>query len=127
MTRIDAPLEITSLRDGPSDAPRSGGVALPARVGALVAAAGAIAAAAAAAEGTRLGPGRFVLLAVSLTWCVGAFVTSLERPNEPLAALMTLIGGAIALAMLGSAELANHPYYDHVDDGIIETDAPRGP
>ena len=113
MTRIDAPLEITSLRDDPSDAPRSTRLALPARLGAIVAAAGAIVAAFDAAD-TRLGPGRFVLLAVSLAWCVGAFVTSFERPEEPLAALMTLIGGAIALAMLGSAELANHPYYDLV-------------
>ena len=111
MTRIEAPIQITSLRDHPSDASRSAGGALPARLGALVAAAGAIVATL-EATGARLGPGRFVVLAVSLAWTLGAFVTSLERPDEPLAALMTLIGGAIALAMLGSVELANHPYYD---------------
>ncbi|MEP6625807.1 MAG: histidine kinase [Acidimicrobiia bacterium] len=83
----------------------------PTRLGALVGIAGAVVATLESTHG-QLGPGRYVLLAVALSWCIGAIVTSFERPGEPIAASMALIGGAIALTMLGSAELAGHPGSD---------------
>ena len=48
-----------------------------------------------------------LLLGVVAAWCVGALVVSRVRPDEPLAALMTLIGGAIAVAMLAAADTAH--------------------
>ncbi|MEO6468694.1 MAG: histidine kinase [Acidimicrobiia bacterium] len=82
-----------------------------ARVGALVGIAGAVVATLQSTD-AQLGPGRFVLLAIALAWSIGAIATSFGRPEEPLGAAMALIGGAIALAMLGSAELASHPASD---------------
>ena len=113
MTRIDTPLELTSLRDDdPTPARyRPSGSTLPTRIAALLAIAAA-ALAAGDANSASVGPGRFVLLIVVIAWCVGALVTSVFRPAEPLAASMTLTGGTIALAMLGAAEAANHPTYD---------------
>ena len=111
MTRIDTPLELTTLRDDdPPTRDRPSGSTLPTRLVALLAI-GAAALAAGDAPSSSVGPGRFVLLAVVVAWCVGALVTSVLRPGEPLAALMTLVGGTIALAMLGAAEAANHPTY----------------
>ena len=112
MTGIDTPLELTSLRDDePPARYRPSGSTLPTRLGAVL---GIAAAALAAADATAasVGPGRFVLFAVVVAWCVGALVTSMLRPGEPLAALMTLTGGTIALAMLAAAEAANHPTYE---------------
>ena len=83
----------------------------PARLGAVVGIAGAIVATLQSTD-TQLGPGRFVLLAVALAWCIGAIATGLVRPEEPLGASMALIGGAIALTMLASAEIASHPSSD---------------
>ena len=83
----------------------------PARLGALAGISGAVVATLQSTH-AQLGPGRFVLLAVALAWCVGAIATSFERPEEPLGATMAAIGGAIALAMLASAELAGHPGSD---------------
>ena len=113
MTRIDTPLELTSLRDDdPTPARyRPSGSTLPTRIAALLAIAAA-ALAAGDANSASVGPGRFVLLIVVIAWSVGALVTSVFRPAEQLAALMTLTGGTIALAMLASAEAANHPNYD---------------
>jgi signal transduction histidine kinase len=113
MTRIDTPLEITSLRDDdpPPARYRPSGSTLPTRLAALLAIAAA-ALAAGDANSANVGPGRFVLLTVVVAWCVGALVTSMLRPTEPLAGLMTLTGGTIALAMLASAEAANHPTYE---------------
>jgi signal transduction histidine kinase len=113
MTRIDTPLELTSLRDDdpPPSRYRPSGSTLPTRVAALLAIAAA-ALAAGDANSASVGPGRFVLLVVVIAWCLGALVTSMLRPSEPLAAIMTLAGGTIALAMLGAAEAANHPTYD---------------
>ncbi len=102
------PLEITGIRDTTPPRPRSARSLMPARLGALVAAAGAIVAAIQATD-APLGPGRFELLGVALAWCVAAAFTSFERPDEPLAAAMTAIGAAIALAMLGAAGLAGDP------------------
>ena len=111
MTRIDTPIELTSLRDDTTPSVRpSAGLSIT-RIGAIVAGAAAVTATV-EATAARLGPGRYVLLAVALSWCIGALIISFERPDEPLSGLLALIGGAIALAMLGSAELAHHPYYD---------------
>src|SRR6478609_9419434 len=87
MTRIDTPLELTSLRD---DDPtpsryRPSGSTLPTRVAAVLAIAAA-ALAAGDANSASVGPGRFVLLVLVIAWCAGALVTSLLRPGEPLAA-----------------------------------------
>ena len=114
MTRIDTPLELTSLRD---DDPHAGalppvGLDAPHPASRALLAIAAAALAAGDANSASVGPGRFVLLAVVVAWCVGALVTSVFRPAEPLAASMTLTGGTIALAMLGAAEAANHPTYD---------------
>ncbi len=112
MTRIESPLELTSLRD---DDPahirdRSWSANAPARVGALLAIVAAVVAV--DARSASLGPGRFVLVTVVLAWSIGAFLTSLLRAGEPLAALMTLAGGTVAIAMLAAAEAANHPTFD---------------
>ncbi|MGZ4714116.1 MAG: histidine kinase [Acidimicrobiia bacterium] len=114
MTRIDDPIELTSLRD-PQAPPaveriRTRSTA-PVRAGAVLVLLTAVLAASEATN-ARLGPGRLVLLGVTAAWCVGALAVSILRPHEPLAGLMTLVGGALALAMLGSAELAAHPTYD---------------
>jgi len=113
VTRIDTPLEITSLRDDdpPPARYRPSGSTLPTRLAALLAIAAGVLAAG-DANSANVGPGRFVLLTVVVAWCVGALVTSMLRPTEPLAGLMTLTGGTIALAMLASAEAANHPTYE---------------
>lgn len=111
--RVDHPLALTSLREDARATSRVVRSQTPARLGALVAIAGAIFATTEAVN-AKLGPGRFVLLAVAFAWSLGALAVSFERPDEPLAALMTLIGGSIALAMLGSAELPRHPYYETV-------------
>ena len=123
MTRIDTPLELTSLRDDPpSSRYRPSGSALPTRVAAVLAMAAA-ALAAGDANSASVGPGRFVLLVVVIAWCLGALVTSVLRPSEPLAGLMTLAGGTIALAMLGAAEAANHPTYDAT--AVVRADRDR--
>jgi signal transduction histidine kinase len=112
MTGIETPLEITSLRDDPTPARyRPAGSTLPVRAAAVVAVVAAVLATLDATN-AQLGPGRFVLLAVVVAWCVGALCVSTLRPGEPLAGLMTLGGGTVALAMLGAAEAANHPTYD---------------
>jgi signal transduction histidine kinase len=113
VTRIDSPLELTSLRDdtAPPARYRPSGSTLPVRAGALLGVAAAVLAAG-DANSASIGPGRFVLLGLVLAWCLGALVTSLLRPGEPLAGLLTLTGGAIALAMLASAEATNHPTYE---------------
>ncbi len=49
---------------------------------------------------------------MALAWALGALVTSIERPGEPLAGVMTLIAGAVALVMLGSAEVARRASLD---------------
>ena len=112
MTRIDTPLELTSLRDDdPPARYRPSGSTLPMRFAALLASRPPC-----SRPATRT-PRRWARVAsccscVVLAWCIGALVTSVLRPSEPLAALMTLTGGTIALAMLGAAEAANHPTYD---------------
>ena len=108
MTRMENLIEITSLHEADSPGTRPTRTMIPARLGALVGIAGATVATLRATD-AHLGAGRFVLLAVALTWCISAIVTSFERPDEPLAASMTTIGGAIALGMLGAAELARFP------------------
>ena len=113
MSTTDTPIEITSFRDQEPTAERAAGHDLAVRLGAVVASAGAILAMIEATH-ARLGPGRGVLLVVALAWCGSALAVSLVRPGEPLAGLMMLIGGAIALAMLGAAELPRHPYYETV-------------
>ena len=65
---------------------RPSGSTLPTRLAALLAIAAA-ALAAGDANSASVGPGRFVLLIVVIAWCVGALVTSVFRPAEPLAAL----------------------------------------
>ena len=57
----------------------------PYPIAALLAIAAAVLAAGDATSAS-VGPGRFVLLAVVIAWCVGALVTSVLRPGEPLAA-----------------------------------------
>ncbi len=108
MDTIDRPLELTSLRRPAPDRVRPTGSAAPARLGAVLAGGGAVIATI-EASAARLGPGRYVLLAVTLAWAVGALVVSLERPGEPLAGVMTLVAAALALVMIGSAELARRP------------------
>jgi signal transduction histidine kinase len=115
MTTIDDRIQLTSLRDDAAVTARRGRgpsrIAVPTRLGALLALAAAVLAVTQATD-AHLGPGRFVLLGVVAAWCIGALVVSRVRPDEPLAALMTLIGGAIAVAMLAAAEYASHPTYD---------------
>ncbi len=114
MTAVDDPIHITSLRDEvPTPARRRGSsrTALPARVGAVLALVAAVLAVVQATD-AHLGPGRFVLLGVVAAWCLSALAVSAVRPDEPLAALMTLIGGVLSLAMLAAAEYATHPTYD---------------
>ncbi len=108
MSRIDTPLDLTSFRDPAPASNSATGRTTLVRLGAVLAIAAAIVATFDATD-ARLGPGRGVLLAVALTWCGAALLVSFERPGEPLAGLLTLVGGAIALAMLGAAEFARHP------------------
>lgn len=114
MTTIDDQIQLTSIReDAPTEARRRSPArsVFPARVGAVLAIATAVLAVVQATD-ARLGPGRFVLLGVVAAWCLSALAVSSVRPDEPLATLMTLIGGVIALAMLAAAEYATHPTYD---------------
>ena len=77
MTRIDTPLEITSLREDDDPRParyRPSGSTLPTRLAALLAIAAGVLAAG-DANSANVGPGRFVLLTVVVAWCVGALVT----------------------------------------------------
>ena len=71
MDTIDRSLALTSLREPAPDRIRPRGSAAPTRLGALVAAGGA-ALATIEASAARLGPGRYVLLAVAVAWAVGA-------------------------------------------------------
>lgn len=114
MTTIEDRIRLTSLHgDEPAAARRPGAMrsTLPVRAGAVVALGAAILAAFEATD-VKLGVGRFVLLTVVASWCLGALAVSAARPAEPLAGLMAMIGGAIALAMLGAAEYAIHPTFD---------------